>query len=80
MLTPASVRQAAAEVGGVADFDAQYKALINTVRGDAALATILGVKVTPTFFINGVKVEGGLPVRYFELALQLELKKAGKLQ
>ena len=79
ILTPASVRQAAAEVGGVADFDAQYKALINTVKGDAALATILGVKVTPTFFINGVKVEGGLPVPYFELALQLELKKAGKI-
>ena len=80
ILTPASVRQAAAEVGGVADFDAQYKALINTVKGDVALATILGVKVTPTFFINGVKLEGALPVQYFELALQLELKKAGKLQ
>ncbi len=62
ILTPASVRQAAAEVGGVTDFDAQYQALINTVKGDIALATILGVKVTPTFFINGVKIEGGLPV------------------
>ena len=80
ILTPASVRKAAAEVGGVADFDAQYKSLINTVKGDIALATILGVKVTPTFFINGVKLEGALPVQYFELALQLELKKAGKSQ
>jgi len=80
ILTPASVRQAAADVGGVTDFDAQYKSLINTVKGDVALATILGVKVTPTFFINGVKVEGGLPLPYFELALQLELKKAGKIQ
>ena len=62
----------------MADFDAQYKSLINTVKGDIALATILGVKVTPTFFINGVKLEGALPVQYFELALQLELKKAGK--
>jgi predicted DsbA family dithiol-disulfide isomerase len=34
--------------------------------------------VTPTFFINGVKLEGGLPPQYFELALQQELKKAGK--
>ena len=79
-LTPAAVRQAAVDVGGVADFDAQYKSLINTVKGDIALATILGVKVTPTFFINGVKLEGALPVQYFELALQLELKKAGKIQ
>jgi protein-disulfide isomerase len=80
ILTPAGVRQAAADVGGVADFDAQYKSLINTIKGDIALATILGVKVTPTFFINGVKLEGALPVQYFELALQLELKKAGKTQ
>ena len=80
VLTPAGVRQAAADVGGVADFDAQYKSLINTIKGDIALATILGVKVTPTFFINGVKLEGALPVQYFELALQLELKKAGKTQ
>ena len=78
LLTPASIRQAAGEVGGVADFDAQYRSLINTVKGDIALATILGVKVTPTFFVNGVKLEGALPTQYLELALQLELKKAGK--
>ncbi|MCX6552629.1 MAG: thioredoxin domain-containing protein [Acidobacteria bacterium] len=77
-LTPASVRQAARDVGGVTDFDAAYPAMINQVKSDIALATILGIKVTPTFFINGVKLEGGLPLQYFELALQLELKKAGK--
>jgi protein-disulfide isomerase len=79
LLTPAAVRQAAADVGGIADFDAQYQSLITSIKGDIALATILGIKVTPTFFINGVKIEGALPVPYFELALQLELKKAGKL-
>jgi len=78
ILTPAAVRQAASDVGGVTDFDAQYRSLINSVKGDIALATILGVKLTPTFYINGVKLEGALPVAYFELALQLELKKAGK--
>ena len=77
-LTPASVRQAARDVGGVQDFDAQYPAVLNQVKSDIALATILGIKVTPTFFINGVRLEGGLPPQYFELALQLELKKAGK--
>jgi protein-disulfide isomerase len=78
ILTPASVRQAAADVGGVTDFDAQYATVLNQVKGDIALAAILGIKVTPTFFINGVKLEGGLPPQYFELALQQELKKAGK--
>jgi uncharacterized membrane protein/protein-disulfide isomerase len=77
-LTPASVRQAAAEVGGVTDYDAQYPAMISQIKGDVALAAVLGIRVTPTFFINGVKLEGGLPPQYFELALQLELKKAGK--
>ena len=60
------------------DFDAQYATVINQVKGDVALASILGIRVTPTFFINGVKLEGGLPPQYFELALQQELKKAGK--
>jgi uncharacterized membrane protein/protein-disulfide isomerase len=80
ILTPAAVRQAVAEIGGVTDFDAQYPALINSIKGDIALATILGVKVTPTFFINGVKLEGALPVPYFELALELELKRAGTIK
>jgi len=79
-LTPAAVRKAAVEIGGVPDFDAQYPSLINSVKSDIALASILGVRQTPTFFINGVKVEGMMGVPYLELALQLELKKAGKTQ
>ena len=78
-LTPAAVRQAAAEVGGVTDFDAQYPSLLASVKGDVALGAILGVRQTPTFFINGVKLEGALPVPYLELALQQELKRAGKI-
>ncbi len=76
--TPASVRQAARDIGGVTDFDAQYPVVLNQIKTDIALATILGVRVTPTFFINGIKLEGGLPPQYFELALQQELKRAGK--
>jgi uncharacterized membrane protein/protein-disulfide isomerase len=77
-LTPASVRQAARDIGGVTDFDAQYAAVLNQVKSDIALATILGITRTPTYFINGVRIEGGLPPQYFEMALQMELKKAGK--
>jgi protein-disulfide isomerase len=77
-LTPAAVRQAAADVGGVTDFDAQYPSLVTAIKGDIALASILGVRQTPTFYINGVKIEGAMGLPYFELALQLELKRAGK--
>mgnify|MGYP002260630872 CR=1 FL=1 len=43
-----------------------------------ALATVLGIIRTPTYFINGVRIDGGLPPQYLEMALQMELKKAGK--
>lgn len=79
VLTPASVRQAAREIGGVSDFDAKYAATLDQVKSDVALATILNIRVTPTFYVNGVRLEGGLPVEYFEMALQYELKKAGKM-
>jgi len=79
-LTPASVRAAVRDVGGVTDFDAQYPALLNLVKNDVAMGTVLGVMRTPTFFINGVKVEGALSVPYLEMAIQLELKRAGKTQ
>lgn len=77
-LTPSAVRQAAREIAGVMDFDAQYPTMLNQVKSDIALATVLNITSTPTFFVNGVRLEGGLPPAYFELALQLELNRAGK--
>jgi uncharacterized membrane protein/protein-disulfide isomerase len=74
--TPPSVRQAAHDVGGITDFDAKYPAIIQDVKSDAALGKQLGVKSTPTFFINGVKVEGGLPPQYFDQAIAYELQHA----
>jgi protein-disulfide isomerase len=41
-----------------------------------ALGRQLQVKSTPTFFINGVKIEGALPPQYFDQAIALELKRA----
>lgn len=78
-LTPAIVRKAAADIGGVSDYDAKYAAVLNQVKADVALATVFNVRVTPTFYINGIRHEGGLPPEYFEMALQYELKKAGKI-
>jgi len=74
--TPPSVRQAARDVGNIADFDAKYPATIQAVKSDAALGQQLGVKSTPTFFINGVKIEGGLPPQYFDQAIAYELQHA----
>ncbi len=75
-MTPASVRQAAKNVAGVSDMDAKFAATIGSVKSDIALGRQLQVKSTPTFFINGVKIEGALPPQYFDQAIALELKRA----
>jgi uncharacterized membrane protein/protein-disulfide isomerase len=75
-MTPPSVRQAAHDVAQIADFDAKYQSTLSLVKGDVALGRQLGIKSTPTFFINGVKVEGALPPQYFEQAIAYELQHA----
>jgi protein-disulfide isomerase len=40
-------------------------------------ATKLGVRSTPTFFLNGIPIEGALPYTFFKQVIDLEL--AGKL-
>jgi uncharacterized membrane protein/protein-disulfide isomerase len=75
-MTPPAVRQAAHDVGQIADFDAKYASTLSLVKGDVALGRQLQVKSTPTFFINGVKIEGALPPQYFEQAIAYELQHA----
>ena len=75
-LTPAFVKQGAQETGQVADFDAKYEETLTLVKADAALGQQLQVRSTPTFFLNGVKIDGALPVQYFEQAIKYELQRA----
>jgi uncharacterized membrane protein/protein-disulfide isomerase len=75
-MTPPSVRQAARDIARIADFDAKYASTLSLVKGDVALGRQLGIKSTPTFFINGVKIEGGLPPQYFDQAIGIELQRA----
>ena len=58
------------------DFDGKYASSLELVKGDIALGRQLGVNSTPTFFINGVKVEGALPPQYFDQAIAYELAHA----
>lgn len=77
-LTPDAVKRAAREIGGVTDFEARYAAVLEQVKADIALGGLLNVRATPTFFINGVRVEGGLQAPYFDAIIAHELKKAGR--
>ena len=75
-MTAATVRQAALDVGKITDFDAQYARAIQEVKTDAALGSSLRVDGTPAFFVNGRRLPGGgLAPQYFELLLDLELKR-----
>ena len=75
-LTPDAVKRAAREVGDVQNFDVRYQALLEQVKADVAYGKTLGVRSTPTFFINGVKIEGALPAAYFDQAIAFELARA----
>ena len=75
-LSPATVRTAAKDIGGIRDFDAQYPAAIQEVKTEASTGGVLGAESTPTFFINGRRLKGGLPPQYFVAAIELELKRA----
>ncbi len=79
-ITPATVREMARQYGGVTDFQSGYARALDKVKSDIALGRLLGVHVTPTFFINGVKVEGGLQPKVMDMAIAYELKKAGKIK
>lgn len=73
-MTPESVKQAAREVGQVFDFDAKYPATLELVKADVALGTQLDIHSTPTFFINGIKVDGAWATEYFDQAIAYELQ------
>jgi uncharacterized membrane protein/protein-disulfide isomerase len=75
-MTPASVRQAARDIGQVTDFDEKYAATLALVKGDIALGQSLRVSQTPTFFVNGIKIDGMMAPQFFDQLLALELKRA----
>jgi uncharacterized membrane protein/protein-disulfide isomerase len=73
--TPAWVKDAAKRVAGIADFDAEYPKVLEQVKADAALGRQLDVQATPTFFVNGLKINGGFRPVFFEAVIEHELKK-----
>ena len=76
-MSPDTIRKAAADVGKVTDFDAQFALAIQEVKTDAALGSSLGVSSTPSFFVNARRLPGGgLAPQYFDALIDLEIKRA----
>jgi uncharacterized membrane protein/protein-disulfide isomerase len=69
------VKEGAAEVAGITDFDAQYGQALTRVRADADLGARLKVRSTPTYMINGRVIADLLPPNAMELLIEHELKK-----
>jgi predicted DsbA family dithiol-disulfide isomerase len=75
-LSPQLVEQGAREVGGVTDFKARYDVTLQAVKLDIDSGRAIGVRATPTFVINGVMIQGGLPPQLFDDAIAYELQRA----
>ena len=77
-MTRDDVKAALKEVAQISesDFDARYPKMLEGVRADAQLGTKIGVKGTPTFFINGVMLPS-VRAGYFDAAIAHALRKAG---
>src|SRR6266545_953919 len=77
-MTPPLVRQAARDIGQVNDFEAKYAATLELVKSDIEFGYQVRISQTPTFFVNGVKLEGMMQPQYFDQAIAYELQHAAK--
>jgi uncharacterized membrane protein len=73
--TLTQVQAAAAKILGVTDFDREYALKLPAIRRDIADGGALGVRSTPTYYINGVQLPSLLRPEQFEMAISLELQK-----
>jgi uncharacterized membrane protein len=75
-LTLDGLKRAVRDIGGVADFDAQYPKVLADVKTDTGLGGFLGVGSTPTFFVNGIQMpDNRVPI--MDMAIEHELRRAG---
>jgi uncharacterized membrane protein/protein-disulfide isomerase len=74
---PEAIRATAQRMLGVTDFDREYALKLPEIRSDIADGGVLNIQGTPTYFVNGVRLPSGMMPQYFELAITLELEKAG---
>jgi uncharacterized membrane protein/protein-disulfide isomerase len=76
-LTPERVKEGLSTVAGGSDFDARYPRVLELVRSDIAQGLQLGVRGTPTFFMNGIRLPN-LRGEFFEAAVRWELRRVAK--
>ena len=75
-MNPQTVKNAAATVGQVGDFDGRYAGTLELVKADIAQGAQLKIGGTPTFFMNGMRLPG-LRAEFFDAAIAWELRRVG---
>jgi len=73
-LSPARVREAAQEVGGISDFNSEWPAALAEIRKQGELGGELKVDQTPTYFLNGRRIAPAISAEAMEFLIELELK------
>jgi protein-disulfide isomerase len=68
------IKQGLSEIAQVNSFDADYPKTIEAVRADVKLGTSVGVNGTPTFFLNGIRINSLRPA-YLDAAIAYLLAK-----
>jgi vitamin-K-epoxide reductase (warfarin-sensitive) len=77
-LTVASITEAAKTIAGITDLQQEAAKRTAAIKKDTADGGALQISTTPTYFINGVRLptQQWLNPEFFELAIQIELKRA----
>ena len=75
-MTTQTVKNAAATVGQVKDFDTRFAGTLELVKADIAQGAQLKISGTPTFFMNGMRLPG-LRAEFFDAAIAWELRRVG---
>jgi uncharacterized membrane protein/protein-disulfide isomerase len=72
--SPDLIKRGLSEIAQVNSFDADYPKTIEAVRADVKLGTSVGVNGTPTFFLNGIRINSLRPA-YLDAAIAYLLAK-----
>jgi protein-disulfide isomerase len=68
------IKKGLSEIAQVNSFDADYPKTIEAIRADVKLGTTVGVNGTPTFFLNGIRINSLRPA-YLDAAIAYLLSK-----
>ena len=74
-MTTEAIKSAAFDIAGINDFDERYSEIVEEVKVDISIGSMIPVEATPTFIINGVLLKGGLSPEFFDRAIAYEIER-----